>query len=157
VDALADLCARADERMRIDHRPVADVRTDVDVHRRHADDTLAEIRAIANGRTTGNDPHATAGIEPFQRHRVFVDKRPPSVVGRHVDDDADAKPEEDSLLDPGLTRQPEGADVSGSAARAWPADNAARSRRNASRACSRSTDTPASNRTEISEARSLTE
>src|SRR5688500_14465508 len=37
VYAAADLCARAHERMRIDHAAFVDVGADIDVHRRHAD------------------------------------------------------------------------------------------------------------------------
>ena len=42
VHAGADLRARSDQRVRVDQRAVADVGADVDVHRRHADDALAD-------------------------------------------------------------------------------------------------------------------
>src|SRR5436853_31823 len=51
-----------------------------------------------------------------------------------------------------FTRHPDGLDASGSAARTFPADNSDRRRRKTSRAWSRSTDAPASNNVEISEA-----
>ena len=60
VHALADLRAGSDQRVRIDHRAVVDVGADVDVHRRHADDALAEVRAVADGRSAGHDADAVA-------------------------------------------------------------------------------------------------
>src|SRR4051794_13857464 len=88
--------------MRIDHRPDTDVRADVDVHRRHTDDALSQVGAVANRRASRHDSNPGANIEPLQRHRVLVDERPTSMIRRHVDDDPDAKSEENSLLDPGV-------------------------------------------------------
>src|SRR3712207_8564232 len=43
---LADLGARAHERMRVHQRRVAHVGANVDIHRRHADDAGAEVGAL---------------------------------------------------------------------------------------------------------------
>src|SRR5205823_14369357 len=105
MDALTDLRARADECMRIHHRVLPDVRADVDVHRRHADDARGDVGAAANRRASGHDADTIREIESMRRERVLVEEemaggRALVVVRRHVDDLADAEAKEDAELHP---------------------------------------------------------
>ena len=83
------------------------------------------IRAVAHRRAAGHDAHAARAPSVLQRQRVLVEERPAAVVGRHVDDVAEAEAKQDALLDPGVDapagRRRAG---SGSAARTVPADSA---------------------------------
>ena len=99
----ADLRARADQRVRVDQRALADVGADVDVHRRHADHARRDDRrrrgsSIRRARCGRRRRRANL----LQRQRVLVEERPAAVIGRHVDQTAEAEAEQDALLDPGV-------------------------------------------------------
>src|SRR6185503_19439113 len=103
MDALTDLRARPNEGMRIHHRVPADVRADVDVHRRHADDTGGDIRAAANRRPAGYDADTIRQIEAVRRIGMLVEEEVAGrcalvIVRRHVDDLTDTEAEQDAEL-----------------------------------------------------------
>src|ERR1035438_6996863 len=60
VAVLSDLRAASDQRVRIDHRAIIHIRSHVDVHGRHAGDAFADIDAVANARSAGNDTHSAS-------------------------------------------------------------------------------------------------
>jgi CheY-like chemotaxis protein len=69
---LADLRARANERVRIHHRALPDVRPDVDVHRRHADHARRDVSAAANCRAARHNADSIAERQSPRRIRVLV-------------------------------------------------------------------------------------
>ena len=75
VDPLADLGARADEHVRVDHRVGPDAGPDVDVRRRHHDDAVAEVRPTSHGRAARDDPPRTVGEVVARRDRGAVPER----------------------------------------------------------------------------------
>ncbi len=75
MHALADLSARADERVAVDHRALVDERANVDVGGRHDDHAGREVRAAAHGRTAGNDAHAIRERERARTDVALVDER----------------------------------------------------------------------------------
>ena len=106
MHARADLRARADQRMRINHRSLADPRADVHVHRRHADHAWRQIRAVADRGAARHDPNARlrARVVLPDRQRVLVEKLPEPLDVRqpHIDRIAELETEQDPLLDPGV-------------------------------------------------------
>src|SRR5207253_2009861 len=91
VAVLSNLCAAADKRVRVDHSAIAYPRTGVDIHRRHARDTLADEAPIADARAARHNADAAGNREPLHRPGSFVEKWLPSRVHGHVDDPADAE------------------------------------------------------------------
>src|ERR1019366_9771319 len=74
VHALADLRARADQRMRVDHRAFTHVGADVDEHGRHADDGRRNVRPFADGRSTGHQANTIGEGETTGGESVLVNK-----------------------------------------------------------------------------------
>src|ERR1039458_8866223 len=58
VAVLPDLRAASDQGVRIDHGAVVHICAHVDVHGRHAGDAFADVDAIANAGSAGNDAHS---------------------------------------------------------------------------------------------------
>ncbi len=105
MNALADLRAGADQGVRVDQCALVNIRADVDIHGRHADDSASDIGPGTNRRAAGNYAHAIAGRETASGEGVLVDKRKASkraASKRHLFERAKAKAEQDSLLDPGI-------------------------------------------------------
>ena len=140
VDARPDLRARPDERVRVDQRARANVGADVHVHRGHADEhrrrgtrrrapTIPQARRARCAR--GGVASAAAcpcrrtgrGRDPSRRRQARLIEIRGSTV---------------PCLTQVLTRHPDAADASGSAARTTPCDRASRSAANAARISSRS-------------------
>ena len=74
VDTLSDLCARADERVGIDHGSFINIRSDIDVGRRHDDNTRCNIAAIADRTPAGDDANSAFLGERLQRKRILVEE-----------------------------------------------------------------------------------
>src|SRR6185295_15179190 len=106
MHARADLRARSHQRMRVDQRGLANPRSDVDVHRRHADDAASQIGAVTHRRATRDDADAALWIEALEWQCVLVVEGPAAVIRGHVDDVAEPEAEENALLDPGVDAPP---------------------------------------------------
>src|SRR6185436_11654838 len=104
VHALTHLGARANEGMRIDHRLGADIRADVDEHRRHADHALREVRAATDAGSARDDANPFLRSKVSRGERVLVHEAEVRALGSlghgHVGDAADTESEEYSLLYP---------------------------------------------------------
>src|ERR1051326_4364639 len=100
MHTLSNLCARADQGMRIDHGALIYVGADVDVHRRHADDSGRQVSTNTNRRTAGNDSYPICNFEPAHRISALVDKRERAAFRfRQL---SQFKTEENPLLNPGV-------------------------------------------------------
>ena len=98
----ADLGAASDQRVRIDHRAVAYICADIDIHRRHAGDAFTDIAAVANAGATGNDADAAVGVESLHRVGGFVEPGLTRGVDGHIDDRAQAEAEKNALFHPAI-------------------------------------------------------
>jgi hypothetical protein len=101
VTVFADLSTTSNQGMRIYHRSVGDVRTDIDVHRRHTGDSPAYEGTVADTRATGYDPNPGLGVNLFQRVRRFIKKRQTATVC-HINDPTHTEAKENSLLHPAI-------------------------------------------------------
>src|SRR5262249_20643429 len=99
VASLAHLSARPDQRMRIDHRPVANVSPDVNVSRRHERYALPKMSAFAHRSAAGHDSHAVVDRYALGRVSLLVEEAKVFVY-RIIDHRAQAKAEQDAALDP---------------------------------------------------------
>ena len=61
--------------MRIDHGALINVSTDVDEHRWHAGNALADVAAVANAGAAWDDPDAPIGRQLLHWKRRFVEPR----------------------------------------------------------------------------------
>jgi len=104
VAVFADLGATAHQGVRIDHGAVVDVSADIDVHRRHAGDVLAEICALAHATAAGHD--ADVLLRPIRCMGYVSLSRKLSAPHRHIDVDAMRNPSRMPFLTQALTRQP---------------------------------------------------
>src|SRR4051812_3423290 len=107
MDAFADLRARPDERVRIDHRSFIDICANVDVHRWHAYDALRHEGAAANAGSAGHHANPVTRRESASRIRVLVDKCMVADVAHSLYIDVtvghelpDSKSEQDPALHP---------------------------------------------------------
>src|SRR6267143_1291710 len=102
VAVAADLRATPNEGMRINHRAFSYVRAHIHKHGRHANDSAANVAAIANAGSARNDADAVRGRERARGIGKLVKERLLRGIDGHVDDTAHAKSEENSLFDPGV-------------------------------------------------------
>src|SRR5712692_1385822 len=98
----ADLGATPNKSVRIDHRAFTNVSADVYEHWRHANHTAADITAIANARTAGNDAHAVGSRERANGIGGLIEEGLLRNVDGHVGDGAHSKAKQNSLLHPGV-------------------------------------------------------
>ena len=96
---LADLRTRADEGVRIDHRAATDIRPDIDVHGRHADDVRREIRTASYRGPARHDAHLMLHTELARGECVLIEKMK-RCLPRHFHDPADTKAEQNCALYP---------------------------------------------------------
>src|SRR4029453_7294860 len=101
MDTLPNLRARTNERVTVDHGPFVNVSTNVDVHRRHTNNSRGEVNTIAYARTARHNPHLLFERSHSDRVRVFV-KKSQTRAARHIHQTTHAKAEKDSLLHPGV-------------------------------------------------------
>ena len=102
--ALADLRARSDERVGVDHRARSDPRADVHVHRRHADHARREVGTAAHGRSAGYEAYSPIDAERLHGIGMLVEERErprAARADRHVHQSAEPKAEQDPALHPG--------------------------------------------------------
>src|SRR3974390_1081102 len=99
---LADLRAGTDKRVEINQGIFVDVSTDIDEHRRHADDAASDEGAIANAGAAGHNADAVMRRHSANRVGGFVEEGLAVRVDGHVHDRAHAEAEENSLLHPGV-------------------------------------------------------
>src|SRR5271154_1740278 len=97
-----DLRAATYQRVRIDHRSIAHPASRVDVHRRHARHSPANVTAIANAGSTWNNANSPIGGEALHRKRGFVEPGLPGGIDRHVDHRPHAKAEQNPFFHPGI-------------------------------------------------------
>src|SRR6267142_3210558 len=102
VAVVADLRATPNQGMRINHRAFSYVRANIHKHGWHANDSTANVAAIANAGAAGNDAHAIRGRERARGIGRLVKERLLQGIDGHVGDSAHAKSEENSLLNPGV-------------------------------------------------------
>src|SRR5580692_8227638 len=98
----SELRAAPNQRMRVNHRAVADVRADVDEHWRHANHPAPNVRAVANARSAGYDADAVGNRDGANRIRRLINERLARGVDRHIHDHTHAKSEQDSFFHPGV-------------------------------------------------------
>src|SRR4051812_15296319 len=95
----ADLGAGTDQCVGVDHGSFVDVRPDIDEHRRHANDITADVSTVPDGGAAGHHAYTVGGVKTVHGQRVLVEKN--KLTGnRPIDDCADAKGQENSLLHP---------------------------------------------------------
>src|ERR1700686_965843 len=97
---LANLGAGPNQRMAIDHCPFVDIGAGVDEHRRHADYAGRNVSAVANARSAWHNAHAIVSRELSNRISVFVEELKTCIRGRHFDDGAHTKAQQDAALAP---------------------------------------------------------
>src|SRR6267143_6772198 len=102
VAVVADLRTTPNEGMRINHRAFSYVRAHIHKHGRHANDSAANVAAIANAGAAGNDSDAIRRRERARGVSSLVKERLLYGIDGHVGDSAHAKSQENSLLDPGV-------------------------------------------------------
>ena len=142
MHSFANLRARSDKCMRIDHRARPDVCANVHVHRRHADDPGSEVCAPPDGRPTRNDTYRVGKREPAKRVRILVEEREARSSSRGGSTSSRSKPSRNPRFTHGTlsTRQLryarrnepslfEGVRRSSTTDRAWRAPNLPRRRR----------------------------
>src|SRR5438477_8287095 len=103
----ADLRATSNERVGIDHGAFANVSPHVHEHRRHANHAAANVTAIANAGAARNNAHAVGSRERTRWIRRLVEEGLLHGINGHVRDGAHSKPQQNSLLHPGV-RTPAG-------------------------------------------------
>src|SRR6185437_3657110 len=101
VDALADLCAGADESMGVDESALGDVCAHVEVHGRHADHPRCKMGALAHGRAAGHDAHTVANAEAASGKGTLIDERKRAGTA-HLFEFAQAEAEQNAFLHPGI-------------------------------------------------------
>src|SRR5437763_11627217 len=106
MHALPNLGARANQSVAVDHRPFVHISPGVDKHWRHANHARRYVRAVANARSAGHDAHAIGGRELSDWISVLVEEMQAAICGRHIDNGAHAKAEQNSPLDPGIRLPP---------------------------------------------------
>src|SRR3989338_7105863 len=87
--------------MRIDHRPLIDISSNIDVRWRHNDDASGHKRAVANGGTAGHDAYLMVQRKPLQRVRALIEK-PKLIVDGKVGYLSESEAEENPLLHPSI-------------------------------------------------------
>src|SRR5512138_2873754 len=87
--------------MAIYHCSRVNIRARVHKHGRHANNPWCDESTIANGRTTGNDANVFFDRRRPDWIRIFVEESE-TITARNVSDRAHAKPEQQSLLHPGI-------------------------------------------------------
>src|SRR5262249_2335328 len=98
----SDLRATAYKRMRVHHGVFVHIRADVDKHGRHADDAVGDKAAVADAGAAGNEADAFARVNRFNGVSGLVQKRLRRRVRPHLDDGANAEPQEKALLYPSV-------------------------------------------------------
>src|SRR5262249_36333187 len=99
VNAFADLRARTDERVAIDHRSLVNVSAGIHKHRRHTNHTRCDVSPVANRRTTGHDANVVFNRCGTTRKSIFVEELK-TLAARHIADRAHAKAEQQTQLHP---------------------------------------------------------
>src|ERR1700691_190858 len=74
MHALADLRARPDKSVGINHSSLVHVGAHVDKHRRHANYGWRHVSSLAHRRATGNDANSVSYRKLPGREGVFIDK-----------------------------------------------------------------------------------
>ena len=92
MNAFANLRARTDERMAVDHRPLVHVSAGIYKHRRHANDARRDVSAVSDRRATWNDAHIVVDLCWTRRISVLVEKSEALIRG-HVRDCTHAEAE----------------------------------------------------------------
>ena len=98
--SFAHLRAASHQRVRIDHGAVADPRSRVNVHRRHTNDALADVAAVANAGASGHQRIPSEGPSRFTGHVALSNIGCRTGSTRHVHNRAHAQPREDAFLNP---------------------------------------------------------
>src|SRR5205807_3211561 len=99
VDALSDLRAGANQGVRIDHGAFVDVGSDVDEHRRHADDGRGDVGPDTGRRSAGDDAYTIGDGELAGREGVLIDE---GESGGHFLENSETESQEDAAFDPGV-------------------------------------------------------
>src|SRR5215475_4001810 len=86
--------------MRVNQRAFVNICAYVDIHRRHADHTRRNMRALSDRRSAGHHPYLLAGGEAAGGKGIFVDKG--ERVSACFFQYAETKAEQDALLYPGV-------------------------------------------------------
>src|SRR5437773_4066876 len=89
-----------DQSVRIDHRPFVDVSADIYIRRRHKYHVFSNIRAIADSRTAGNDPHFVLDRHWSGRKCILIEKPKRTRIVRHLGDHAHSKSKQNPTLYP---------------------------------------------------------
>src|SRR5258705_3024702 len=100
--AFPNLRARSDQSVAVYHCSFVHVCTRIDEHGRHADYARGNISAVANAGPARHDAHAISSRKFSNRIGVFVEELEGAIRGRHVDNRAHAKAQQDATLDPGI-------------------------------------------------------
>src|SRR5207248_1140664 len=95
-----DLSAASDERVGVDHGSITHICPCVDVHRRHASDSLSDVTAVTDRRSTGNDTNAAVQAKLLDGIGGFIEPWLPHGMNGHVYNRAHPEPQQNPFLDP---------------------------------------------------------
>src|SRR5580658_3608398 len=96
----AHLRAASHQRVRIDHGAVAHPGSGVDEHGRHAGDALADVAAVTNTGSAGDDPYTVPRANSLYRKCRFVEPGLAHSVDGHVHGNAHAEADQNAFFHP---------------------------------------------------------
>src|SRR5215217_277974 len=105
MNAFADLCTRAYERVTVDHRSLVHISTGIHKHWRHTNNARSDVSTVAYRRAAGNNPDVVVDRCRAAGIGVLVKKFETLAAG-HIGHGAHAKTEKQPLLHPGVHQPP---------------------------------------------------
>src|SRR4051794_15811013 len=87
--------------MRVDHSSILDIRTNIDIHRRHAGNAASYVSPVAHAGTAGNNADTLFQSNLLQRISGLVKELGRATV-RHGNNTTHSKTQKDALFHPAV-------------------------------------------------------